>query len=293
MKNHETNENIGFIIFDKNILYNIEILDKYKGLKLGSRLLSVFETYAINYYGEVIANNVLNEEFFFHYDYKPISKKSNNFIFRPKSLDILLENEINQIQDKKLREFTRMVLSNVPLFYSVIPSSSTSQFHPVDETYRGGQVKHFIKTFKMIEHSGRRYGINKKIYDVLRVSALLHDVPFKFSIKNLSNKCNCSKECSNYFKCSEYSNIIIKHNKEHPFSNAMYLIRYMSKFKDIKFELSNIINAIYYHMGRWADYDSELANSVKKEFPFNEESIFVKCLQEADYYSTRKNVLVN
>jgi hypothetical protein len=133
-----------------------------------------------------------------------------------------------------------------------------------------------VKSFLVAKHSVNRYAhLNDYDIEIVKLAAMLHDLPYraKWDIKESKHHTD----------------------KLHPFKNAIYLMdtkRY--GIVDVPIEY---IGAIFFHMGRWADYSHSLARSLSdKMWPIMVEPVsrqIIAAVEEADYYSTRTNLIID
>ena len=177
----------------------------------------------------------------------------------------LFENNLNTIKDTSLRRCAVEVILKAAEFYNTIPSSITGLRHPVDELGEYGKVIHLKKCFHLAEQSAKRYEIKGEEYEILRTACLIHDLPYSIYY---------DKELERY-----------KTNYDHPFLNAYYL----AGVTDNRL----LIASVYYHMGIWANYDSDIAHKLDfLELQEFKNHLVVLATQEADYYASRRDITV-
>ncbi len=174
----------------------------------------------------------------------------------------LLEQEINEIKDENLKDLIEKVMHATPDWYCKMPSSTSGSFHPIDELGPGGKIIHHKKVFRLADEAVERYGIKEYEYEVLKSACLIHDMPFCFY---------WDKEQNRY-----------RTDPLHPFRNSFFCSKHCSD--------SILVSAIYYHMGRWSNYESEEAKKLSLE-RYKEHPV-VMATQECDFYSSRRMILL-
>lgn len=178
----------------------------------------------------------------------------------------LFHYDILKIDSHELRSVAIKTIEFADEIYNFIPSSTTGLYHPIDELDQRGKVIHLKKCMHMAKYSRSRYDISGYDYEILKTACLIHDLPYSI-----------------YWNKAEER---YRTNYEHPFLNARYLITITSEML--------LVAAIYYHMGRWADYDC--VNAKKIAYLDDIKSLkyhpVVLATQEADYYSSRRDIIV-
>ena len=190
----------------------------------------------------------------------------------------LLEHELKQIKNEGMRGLATGVIIASPDYLDTAPASSSGLYHPKDETFEGGFIRHLKKCFKLAKQAARRYEMDELDTEILKTACLIHDLPFRYF--RIPNKAGST-------------------DKLHPFKNANYLI---DKFQPKKgsedwYWFPKLVAAVYYHMGIWADYKSkEALKNIEFVFRYNgnlsKKGHVTLATQECDYYSSRKFVQI-
>lgn len=189
----------------------------------------------------------------------------------------MLKEYIDLIKDNQLRKLCNSIIS-ISEEQLRQPSSSSGMYHPKDEICEYGQVIHIKKTAILILWAARR-NADRMDTDLLITSALLHDLPKKFIFDSEI------LEKQDFIHSSKS-----KMNKNHGYDNAIY-IDSIAKNLNIDPEKRKILfDAISGHMGKWTpvEYQDRGWNDGHRIH-----TSYGEYLQEADYFSTRKNVLVD
>lgn len=182
--------------------------------------------------------------------------------------------ELNQIENKGIREFTEYVLQSAPQYFSLVPSSSTKKYHPPQSNQEpGGLHNHLRATVEFGATLCRAFNLEKDMKDAVLAACLLHDV----------------------VKYSDYEQgIEIKQRyttKTHDYDGAMYVYKAAGKYKDETGKdvplIQTITAAIAWHMGRWTVRKNPA--HVVKRFPedYDTPELIVHL---ADMCSANKNV---
>lgn len=149
------------------------------------------------------------------------------------------------------------------------PSSSSGMHHPQDELCEGGQIIHILKVANLSLHALRRRDLDifsKDIIDIVIASAVLHDIPLKFEINKNS----------------------VKIEWNHGYLNAKHIELVAGEFNIDSSTLEAICHSVCFHMGKWSPINMGV---VRSKCPIKTELLNI--LQEADYYSSRKNIIVD
>lgn len=88
----------------------------------------------------------------------------------------LLWEQVLKITDKDMMVFTTHCILKLPK-YSLVPSSRSGKYHPIDEFRIGGQALHVSRVVRTMEHLLERDGeTDPKVRDLMVMTAILHDV---------------------------------------------------------------------------------------------------------------------
>lgn len=148
---------------------------------------------------------------------------------------VALNDEINVIQDVKLREIVRDYLDTVvPAYFYVIPASTSGKYHPKYTLGVGGLVKHTKAAVKIADDllSLEQYAPLWIIRDDIIAALIIHDT----------------------FKCGTGSNL--KTVSNHPkVASSMFSQFAYNKYSDFDYEvILHICALVESHMGQWNDY---------------------------------------
>lgn len=178
----------------------------------------------------------------------------------------LFSSELSAITDLRLIALAKRAIEKAPAYLNTAMSSSTGQYHPMDERLKGGFVRHMKKSFVLASEGVRRYKLDTQNTEIAMVAALIHDIPYRHDPGN---------KVTNY---------------QHPFDNAAFHLEV-----EAALNYPQLIAAIFYHMDHWCDYTHPQARYVMQALPevsTFEHSPITKVVQEADYYSSRDCVYV-
>lgn len=188
-----------------------------------------------------------------------------------------LQDFVNLVREDKLKRLCNRILQDTDDSFFVVPSSTGGKFHDRDETKIGGLVLHLkrvvVTALSAMRRYGYEYGLEKspselKFIDSAITASMLHDCPYRMK-----------KENGKYFM-----------DPDHAAKNAKHIEKTM---RDMDFDEESIelISAgVGFHMGVWDKHSDNAWLERFKQFKTNP---FVQTVQEADYYSTRKNMRVD
>jgi 23S rRNA maturation-related 3'-5' exoribonuclease YhaM len=173
-----------------------------------------------------------------------------------------LEPELQQIEDKKIRDFTLHVLENAPAYFWTAPSSSTGKYHPEQSNGDGGLVRH---TRAVVYFAGQLcdvYSVVGRMKDCVISACILHDI-------------------------LKYGEVKQQHTtKNHDYEGAVFVTKHAREFGIDADTVNAIAGSIAWHMGRWTDMTGR---KVKKRFP-EEYSPVQMITHLADVISAQRNV---
>ncbi len=178
----------------------------------------------------------------------------------------LFSNELNDIQDKNLREFAVNLILSAPEYFFTVPASSSGKYHPYFAREVGGLVKHTRCVVFYSECNAESFDFSTYDKDLLIIAALCHDIK--------------KQGDNNYGKHTVW---------EHPELASNYILEMQEKYPKLitKEDANKIANAIICHMGKWAN-KPEFTKG-KKSYPMPN-TIFEYALQSADYIASRKEL---
>lgn len=179
-------------------------------------------------------------------------------------------NEINDISDSKLREFTvRMLLDARNYFYSV-PASTSGKYHPQFALGEGGLVRHTRCVAFFAKANAESFNFDTHDTDLLIIAALAHDI-MKQGDRD--------------------SDRVSRHTvHEHPQYGHDFIIKEQTKYPQLISveDADKIAKAVLSHMGKWAHYAEFIKNKTQYPLPSN---LFENALQSADYVASRPQIL--
>jgi hypothetical protein len=175
----------------------------------------------------------------------------------------LFANEINDIQDEKLRRFAVNLILNAPDYFFTVPASSSGKYHPYFAREEGGLVKHTRCVVFYAECNAESFDFNSHDRDLLIIAAITHDI--KKQGDNNSGKHTIW---------------------EHPELAAKYVMEIQAKYPTLiaQNDAFKIAEAVLCHMGKWAHHAEFVRN--KKAYPMPK-NMFEYALQSADYIASR------
>lgn len=86
-----------------------------------------------------------------------------------------LNNELNFIQDKDIKEVTEQLLSKVPTYFWTVPASSSGKYHPAYTLGEGGLVRHTKAAVKIAVELSEMENFTQKDIDFAIAALILHD----------------------------------------------------------------------------------------------------------------------
>jgi hypothetical protein len=87
----------------------------------------------------------------------------------------MFQKELNLIYDEGIREFTKLVLTQLPAYFFLdCPSSSSGKWHPIDECSFDGCIIHTKRVFTVVYEFCRGLGCEENRDQILS-AAILHD----------------------------------------------------------------------------------------------------------------------
>ena len=87
----------------------------------------------------------------------------------------MFQKELDLIYDEGIREFTKLVLTQLPAYFFLdCPSSSSGKWHPIDECSFDGCIIHTKRVFTVVYELCRAFGAEENRDEILS-AAILHD----------------------------------------------------------------------------------------------------------------------
>jgi hypothetical protein len=166
-----------------------------------------------------------------------------------------LINEINLIQDLKIRTFVKETLNNTPDYFFTAPASSTGKHHPACTNGKRGLLVHVQRAVYFANRLCSGLGIVDKQRDIVLAGTILHDIA---KVPNQGNN---------------FDNYV-----NHPINALKYLAS--TGDENLTREISNCIQ---YHMGLWSP---EQIKKPIKQYTLTEITVYL-----ADYLATTKDTI--
>jgi Predicted HD superfamily hydrolase len=173
-----------------------------------------------------------------------------------------LQLELNQIVDRRIREFTEYVLQNAPDYFWSVPSSSSGKYHPEQSNGEGGLVRHTKAVIYFAVKLCDVFSITGIMKDWILSACILHDIV-------------------------KYGEVKQSHTtKNHDYEGALFVKKHGEAFGLDAEALTAITSCVAWHMGRWTDMTGR---TVSKTFPegYNTAQMITHL---ADVISAQKNV---
>lgn len=173
-----------------------------------------------------------------------------------------LQPELNQIVDKKIRDFTEHVLQQAPKYFWTVPSSSSGKYHPEQSNGEGGLVRHTKAVIYFAVKLCDVYSVVGIEKDCIISACILHDI-VKYGEEKQSHT-----------------------TKNHDYEGAMFVKRLGDDFGLDQNILSTIAGCVAWHMGKWTDMTGR-----KKTQAFPDEYTKPQMITHlADVISAQRNV---
>ena len=191
--------------------------------------------------------------------------KNMNMVINEKLTErlTLFANELNDIQDIKLRQFAIQLIANAPDYFFTVPASSSGKYHPYFAREVGGLVKHTRCVVFYAICNAESFDFDSHTRELAIIAALAHDIK------------------------KQGDNNKGEHTVwEHP-ELAYNFVLEMQKLNPelINIEDATIIaNAILSHMGKWQHYSQYTKD--RKQYPLPK-TLFDYAIHSADYMAIR------
>tara|TARA_Y100000310_G_C20652310_1_gene800111 strand:+ start:1267 stop:1974 length:708 start_codon:yes stop_codon:yes gene_type:complete len=198
---------------------------------------------------------------------------------------------VDQISNPDLQHFCTNALQEAAQQFWIAPSSSTGRNHPPEDSGTSGLIRHLIKAGEVTKQVARREDFTPYEKDMALAATLLHDI---------------RKNGHEWGESTDY---------RHGLLGAEYLQEFKLRDGTAK---QIIVDTVRYHMAPWnttlenerykllfpskdpeeqtkreqniftaAEITDEIAERKRGSRPHN---IIEKCVQEADYWSSRNNM---
>jgi len=170
----------------------------------------------------------------------------------------VLEKEINLIQNKEIKDFTKKTLQNASDYFFIAMASSTGKYHPQCTCKKGGLIIHVKRVVYIVNRLCEGWGIFNLDRDIVLAATILHDIA-----KTPSNDPK--------YTYADFEN--------HPINACLC---YAKEILSIEL-IQKIDNCIRYHMGRWTPA------SIKKEI--KDYTLLELVVYTADYIAATKDLI--
>jgi putative nucleotidyltransferase with HDIG domain len=176
-----------------------------------------------------------------------------------------LQQELNQIADNKIRDFTQHVLKSAPEYFWTVPSSSSGKYHPEQSNGEGGLVRHTRAVVYFAVKLCDVYSVIGTEKDCIISACILHDIV-------------------------KYGEVKLPHTtKNHDYEGAMFVKKLGEAYDLDREALLIIVGCVAWHMGRWTDMTGR--NRAQK---FPEDYTKPQMITHlADVISAQKNVALS
>lgn len=187
----------------------------------------------------------------------------------------VLENELSLIQDKEIRNWTRVTLANVPNYFYIARASSSGKYHPECTNKVGGLIIHIKRAVYIANRLCSGYGMEEIDKDIVISATILHDIA---KVPGIT--------VAKLYGMTVTENDFVNHpiNAEKYFASKK-LLEYSEDIDDTFAEeqFLQILYCIKFHMGLWSP------KSIKKqliEYTLKELLVYT-----ADYIATTKDLV--
>jgi len=139
----------------------------------------------------------------------------------------VFDNELNLIQDERLKENAKVILNNLPDYFYKIQAASTGKYHPEYALGEGGLIRHTKAAVNFATSLFGIYKLDNHTKDLIIISLLIHD----------GLKLGFNEE--------KYT------RHDHPLLIGKLLENIKNELTLTDEEIKEIIDNVSSHMGRW------------------------------------------
>lgn len=172
---------------------------------------------------------------------------------------------LDTFTNKDIKEFTIILLDNLPNYIWSVPASSTGKYHPAYSLGEGGLMRHQMAVVRFLNFFFELEQYNSKLtsreMDLMRLAGLVHD----------GRKSGSQED----YEKSRYTKF------DHPIQMADVVRSYDGQYLSHE-EIEMVAEAISKHMGQWCT-DKKITTVLPKP---NDK--FARMLHVADYLASRK-----
>lgn len=177
----------------------------------------------------------------------------------------LLKPILDTFENDDIKEFTMVLLDNIPEYIWSVPASSTGKYHPQYSLGEGGLMRHQMAVVRFLNFFFELEQYNSKLtsreMDLMRLAGLMHD----------GRKSGSQED----YEKSKYTKF------DHPLQMADVIRSYDGQYLNHD-EIEMVAEAISKHMGAW---NTDRKSSTVLPKPNDK---FSRMLHVADYLASRK-----
>lgn len=180
----------------------------------------------------------------------------------------MIEPIYDSFENEDIKDFCKLLVSELPLYWWEVPASSTGKYHPAYALGDGGLMRHsiavvrFLNWFFSLEQYQNKFTDRER--DLLRCAGLVHD----------GRKSGASDDVKEVFTVFDHPLLMAEAVRKHKEDAAI---------SDKEIEL--IANAIESHMGQWTTSNKPKDARIVLPKPSNK---YQEIVHLADYLASRK-----
>ena len=180
----------------------------------------------------------------------------------------MIEPIYDSFENEDIKDFCKLLVSELPLYWWEVPASSTGKYHPAYALGDGGLMRHsiavvrFLNWFFSLEQYQNKFTDRER--DLLRCAGLVHD----------GRKSGASDDVKEVFTVFDHPLLMAEAVRKHKEDAVI---------SDKEIEL--IANAIESHMGQWTTSNKPKDAGIVLPKPSNK---YQKIVHLADYLAPRK-----
>ena len=175
----------------------------------------------------------------------------------------VFENEINLINDDRLKENVKIILNNLPDYFYKIQAASSGKYHPTYALGDGGLIRHTKAAVNFATSLFNIYKLDSHTKDIIIICLLIHDGLKKG------------------FEEEKYTRF------DHPLLIGKLLNKIKKELTLTEEEIKEISDNVSSHMGKWNTNDY---SDVILPLPI---TLTQKLVHMCDYLASRKQIQFN
>ena len=175
----------------------------------------------------------------------------------------VLENEINLINDDRLKENVKIILNNLPDYFYKIQAASSGKYHPTYALGDGGLIRHTKAAVNFATSLFNIYKLDSHTKDIIIICLLIHDGLKKG------------------FEEEKYTRF------DHPLLIGELLNKIKKELTLTEEEIKEISDNVSSHMGKW---NTNNYSDVILPLPI---TLTQKLVHMCDYLASRKQIQFN